>query len=184
MYPERLLRLRICSQYLSHEQRFSLEIHGEKLCCKVENNTIEVYGPMVVSHDELLYQLLQKLYVFPWNKYYKKRRRKNTKQGLLYMEYLASMGESIFRTGNVRIGGERLNYLILYLPSKSSIHAKQLEDLKQYNFQKYDFIEVKIMNEKGKVEKFLNEMGSMVDYLSEYYGITFHQPEKTYVYKK
>lgn len=178
MYLERLLRLRIASQYVEMKSDFSFNIHGEELFCKVENNTIEVYGPRVVSHDELLYKLLQKLYVFKWNKYYKKRRKKNTKQGLLYMEYLASMGEVVFRTGNVRIGGERLNYLILYSPSKTLIQPNQLEDLKQYYFEKFDFIELKTINEKGKEEIFLNDIEKINNYLDHYLGLLENDQEK------
>lgn len=178
MYLERLLRLRIASQYVGMKSDFSLNIHGEELFCKVENNMIEVYGPRVVSHDQLLYELLQKLYPFSWNKYYKKRKKKKTKQGLLYMEYLASMGEVVFRTGNVRIGGERLHYLILYLPSKSLIHINQLEDLKQYPFQKFDFIELKTINVKGKEEIFLNNIEEINNYLRTYLEVLKNDSEK------
>ncbi len=178
MYPERLLKLRICSQYLNTKSDFKLDIHGEEMICNVDNHTVEVYGPRIVSHDELLYELLQKLYSFSWNKYYKKRRRKHTRQGLLYMEYLASKGEVVFRTGNVRVGGERLSYLILYLPSKTLIHEDQLEDLKQYNFQKFDFIELKTMNSKGKEEIFLNDLNQIFDYLDQYVKVFNNDHEK------
>lgn len=173
------LRLVIDSNWIK-DQSFSLFIKDQEIQCIIKNNILKVYGNRMVSHEDILYSLLQNIYNYDWNKYYHKK-NKTRDQGLSYMSFLAAVGEIVSRVGTFRVGGESMQYLMLYLPNRTNISEQQLQHLKNIDLSSYQYIEICISGLNKRHGCFTDNKNEALKFIENY--VENHRKEKkTYIF--